>query len=154
VHVLLEQVQGWLNIHKYDVGVDQLDPVQEGLAANFVLSALEQRYDTSTWVDEVTTPPMIVQIISMLVASYTLRKAVSEDDGVANYAGWLENRAKVLVEGLINGGLDLPGVDPDPTAPASSSVGFFPTQEATDLWEDDPHDPEGAARHFDSQMVF
>ena len=153
-YLALEQVQGWLNTYKYDISVDEVDAVHEGTAVDSVLPVLEQRYDTSTWTDGATTPPMVVRIIAMLVASFTLRKAISEDDGGASYCNWLERRAQSLIDGLVSGLIDLPGVEPDPTAPAAGSVGFFPTDQSTDLWRDDPHAEGGTALYFDMQRTF
>jgi hypothetical protein len=153
-YVTLSQVQAWLQINKYDLQVSDVDAEQEQLAADVVLSALTVRYDTDTWVDSSTTPGMVLRMIAMLTASYTLRKAISEDDGIALYADWLERRVQMLIDGIVSGAIDIPGVDPDPNAPASSSIGFFPTDAATQLWEDDPTAEGGAARWFNYQMVF
>ena len=90
----------------------------------------------------------------MLVAAAVLRRAISEDGGIVTYADWLEMRVEKLVEGLVNGGLDLPGVDPDESAPASGSIAFYPTQQSTDLWEEEGDVEGAAALHFDSQKVF
>lgn len=153
-YLQLEQVQGWLNAYKYDVSVDSIDPEQEAAAADQVIPILEQRYDTSLWVDGASTPPMVLRIIAMLVASFTLRKAISEDDGQANYCSWLERRVQKLLEGLVSGLIDLPGVEEDPNAPLSSSIVFFPTDESTELWRDDPYDEGGSALVFDMQKVW
>jgi len=153
-YVTKAQVQSWLQIDKYDLLPDGVNVEQEQLAADKILATLEQRYDTSTWTNSTNTPGMVLRMIAMLVASFTLRKAISEDDGEAVYPGWLEDRVYHLLEGLVTGALDLPGVDPDPNAPAAASIKFFPTDEATQLWKDDPHAEGGAARWFTSQMVF
>lgn len=153
-YVTLQQVQAWLQIDKYDLLPNDLDQEQVGLAADKTLSWLEQRYDTSGWLDDTSTPSMVRRIIAMLTASYTLRKAISEDDGITHYADWLEERACKLIEGLVDGSLDLPDVDPDPNAPASASIEFYPNDASTRLWQEQG-DVEGAsARAFTMQRVF
>jgi hypothetical protein len=153
-YVNLAQVQSWLQQDKYDLLPDGIAAEQEGLAANRILATLEQRYNTSTWTDSTNTPAMVSQMIAMLVASYTLRKAVSQDDGIATYADWLEGRVDALLAGLVDGSIDLPGIEPDPNSPGGASVGFFPTEAATHLWMEDPHAEGGAARWFTMQQVF
>lgn len=158
-YVTIEKVQGWLQTTKYDVSVDHVDPTQEATAADTVIPILEQRYNTSTWADDATTPPMVIRIIAMLVASFVLRKAVSQDDGIASYCDWLESRANALVEGIVTGAIDLPGVDPDPDSPLGGSTEFYPDQTATDLWESDTGGnpfltSDGAPRYFEYGKVF
>ena len=153
-YVTLPQVQAWLNLTKFSLLPSHFDEEQANLAADKILGWLEQRYDTSTWTDDETTPRMVRTLIAMLTASFTLRKAVSEDDGVTTYCDWLEDRVYKIVEGLVDGGIDLPGVDPDPTAPASASAEFYPNNASTQLWKDEG-DVEGAsARWFTMQKVF
>jgi hypothetical protein len=153
-YVTLAQVQSWLQEDKYDVLPSGYSAEQESLAADKILATLEARYATSTWTNSTNTPGMVVRMIAMLVASYTLRKAVSQDDGIASYADWLESRVDLLLAGLISGEIDLPGVDPDPNSPGGASVGFFPTEVATQLWLEDPTAEGGAARWFTMQQVF
>lgn len=162
-YVTPAQVQSWLQVDKFDIlPTDGVNVELEQMAADIVLSHLEQRYDTSGWTNDTNTPGMVLRMIAMLVAAFTLRKAISEDDGESAYSTWLENRVLKLLEGLVSGVIDLPGADPDPNAPAAASVAFFPTTAATQLWlEETGRNPfvsstsEGAAaRHFDSQMVF
>ena len=149
------QVQSWLQINKYDIlPAEGVNVEQEQMAAEYILAFLEQRYDTSTWTNNTNTPGMVLRMIAMLVAAYTLRKAISEDDGESAYSTWLEERVRLLLEGLVSGTIDLPGVDPDPNAPAAASIAFFPTDAATELWKDDPTAEGGAARWFTSQVVF
>lgn len=150
---VLAQAQGWLNLTKYNVLPSQLDAGQVQHGVDVILTALSARYDTSTWTDNSNTPGMIIRMISMLAASYTLRKAISEDDGDAFYCDWLEGRVQALIDGLVDGSLDIPDVDPDPVG-TGGPVGFYPTDASTKLWEEEG-DVEGAsARHFTSQMLF
>lgn len=153
-HVTVAQVQQWLNSSKYPLNLASLPTEQEHGAAEGVFAALEQRYDTSTWVDEATTPSLVRHIIAMLCASSLLRIAISEDDGIAKYCDWLDKRAQTLVDGLVSGALVLVDAPTDPEAPAAASISFWPTQAATDIWEDDPYADGGAARAFDMQKVF
>jgi hypothetical protein len=141
-YVTEASVQKWLENHKYNIaGID--DELVE-TAIDVAFSLLTRRYDTTTWIDSSSTPRIVLKILNMLVASYTLRRSISADDGVANYADWLEKRALELLAGLAGGQLEIPGVDPDPGATATEGLEFWPTQDATDLWFEEG-DVEGAA---------
>ena len=154
-YVTPAQVQSWLNVDKWDIlPAEGVNAELEHMASDIILSYLEQRYDTSTWTNGTNTPGMVLRMVAMLVAAFTLRKAISEDDGETAYSTWLERRVQELLEGLVSGAIDLPGVDPDPNAPASASIGFYPTDAATQIWLDDPTAEGGAARWFTSQVVF
>jgi hypothetical protein len=147
------QVQAWLNEYKYTL-VGDPDPQLVQTAVDIVLGRVAYRYDTSTWVDDATTPNLALDIMAMLVAAYTLRRAVSEDDGIATYSNWLERRADKLLDDIVNGTLDLPGVPIDDTAPAALGPAFYPDDASTGLWEDDHNAEGGAARWFTMQQVF
>jgi hypothetical protein len=158
-YVTLAQVQSWLQQDKYDIQLDGILVDQELLAADKIIATLEQRYNTAGWTDNTNTPGMVLRMIAMLVASFILRKAISQDDGIATYCDWLESRVDALLAGLIDGSIDLPGVDPDPDAPLSGSIVFYPTDEATQQWEDDTGGnpfitSDGAARWFSTGQVF
>lgn len=161
-YVTPAQVQSWLQTDKFDIlPAEGVNAEQESVAADRILSTLEQRYATIGWTNNTNTPGMVLRMIAMLVAAYTLRKAISEDDGESAYSTWLESRVDELLAGLITGAIDLPGVDPDPTAPAAASAAFFPTTAATELWlAETGGNPfatasdGAAARHFTSQQVF
>lgn len=151
-YVTEESVQQWLENTKYNIpGVDD-ELVETAVDVSFAL--LARRYDTTVWTDSSTTPRLVLKLLNMLVASYTLRRSVSEDDGQANYADWLEKRALSLLEGLAGGQLEIPGVDPDPGATATEGLEFWPTQDATDLWFEEGDVEGAAAQAFNMQQVF
>lgn len=162
-YVTPDQVQSWLQVGKWDIlPLPGVNTELELLAADTVLSYLEQRYDTSGWTDSTNTPGMVLRMIAMLVAAYTLRKAISEDDGLSIYPDWLDSRVMKLLEGLVSGAIDLPGVDPDPESPLGASAEFYPTDESTQIWLDEtggdpfvaPVSDNASARWFTSQTIF
>lgn len=150
--VTLGQVQSWLQDTKYTLS--EVDDELEGSASDKVIGFLHQRYDVSGWVDDTSTPPLVIRLIAMLTAARTLRRAISEDDGDALYSDWLEERVMKMLEGLVSGAISIPGEEPDPTSPLGSGPIFFPTDKATELWEDEGDVPGAAALHFTSQRVF
>lgn len=147
-----EAAQQWLQRSKYQI-VDLDDELDE-MATNTVLPALARRYDISTWVDTSTTPSLVVNLINMLYASYWMRRNTSEDDGAATYCDWLEKRVDALLKGFVSGNLDIPGVPVDESSADVGVPAFWPTNDATQLWFEDPLAEGAAARAFDMQKQF
>jgi|SRR5687768_408978 len=151
-YVTEKSVQSWLENTKYNLS--GLDSEHVETAIDVAFSLLTRRYDTTVWTDDSTTPRLVLKLLNMLVASYTLRRSIMEDDGTANYADWLEKRALSLLEGLAGGQLEIPGVDPDPGATSTEGLEFWPTQDATDLWFEEGDVEGAAALAFTMQKTF
>lgn len=156
VHVSVAEVQQWLEPTKLNLGLGPVDAELDATAFQVVASALQGRYDTSTWVDANTTPDLVRKILSMLVAGYTYNRQYSENEDVATYGNWLIRYATTVAQGIDSGQDVLIGQDSfrDP----NSFPVFFPTDVATDLA--DPQqggsvtDPAGAPRSFSMGQVF
>lgn len=151
-YVTLGQVQSWLQDTKYTLS--EVDDELEGSASDKVIGFLSQRYDVSGWTNDTNTPALVIRLIAMLTAARTLRRAISEDDGKTLYPDWLEERVMKMLEGLVDGSISIPGVEPDPDSPLGSGPIFFPTNQATELWQEEGDVPGAAALHFTSQRVF
>jgi hypothetical protein len=119
-----EEIQQWLEKTKFRV---QEVPVElEASARDVVFSSAARVYDTTTWVDEATTPSLIRKIMSMLVAAWTYEAALSESTTDTNqYAALLEQRAMLLLSGVNEGTIDLSEVEG--TVGASTGPAFWPT---------------------------
>lgn len=152
-YLAADDVNAWLQQSKFKVIA--VDTELESTASLQLLAKLAQRYDTTTWVDSATTPELAVRIMAMLVASYVLRRAISEDTGESTYPDWLEGRANLLLDSIIDGTIGLPGFEPNPNATLADGAEFFPTDAATQLWADGYwNEPGAAALHFTSQDRF
>jgi hypothetical protein len=120
-YIAAANVNDWLEATKSSVA----DPLAAGmmqLAQDKVLGRLAATFDTTTWLDEDTTPALIVTIMSMLYAASYYRMVYSEDleDGVGlNWAQWLEQSAEGYLTMIIDGTLELPDLG-DPTL----SIGY------------------------------
>ena len=150
-YLVSKNVQDWLQNTKYVVTT--VNTSFESQASLTVLGKLGRRYDTSTWIDASSTPALVLNVIAMLVASYELRKAASEEDGLTEYADWLEGRATQICEDILEGAIEI-GVDPDTTTAVGGSAVFFPTDASTQLATDDPCDPDGTPQMFSMGQVF
>ncbi|MET0466940.1 MAG: hypothetical protein ABW007_27515 [Chitinophagaceae bacterium] len=119
------EVGAWLEVTKLSIpgsGVEDSELLSHMEAE--VLIRLSTVYDTSTWLDGVTTPKIVRTIISKMYASFLLDKAYSENqDGGNDYAARLQANADLLITGLVDGLITIPGIDPtvDQTEPS-----FYP----------------------------
>lgn len=119
LRISLEEEQGWLESTKLQI--TDVDAALQDAAVDLVFSALGSLYDTSLWLDPLSTPSLVRKIIAMLVAAWVYDRQYSEDAaGQDQYADKLEKRAMMLLDGLTSGLLTLTDIDPvlsDPTSP-------------------------------------
>jgi hypothetical protein len=151
-YLALSQVQAWLQSTKYPIS--HVDATIETVEATTVIGNLNARYDTSTWTNGTTTPPMVVSIISMKVAAAELRRVAGEEDGRYEYAKWLEDRANQLTDDIVNAVIDLPGIDPSTASVLGGGPLFWPTDLSTTMAFEDPTQPGTTPQAFGMDRVF
>jgi hypothetical protein len=151
-YLTLGRVNSWLASTKYTE--DIVEPDLEQQVADIAFGQLSARYDTSVWIDEVTTPSLVNTAMSMLYAAWFYLRQVGDDSDMADYGYKLEERALALLAGISNETIDIPGVDPNPELAVGGSPGFFPTDASTQLWIDDPTDVDGTPVYFSMQETF
>lgn len=148
-----DRVNSWLAATKYQV--QALEPELEEQVVQQGFARLSTRYAIDLWLDEASTPPLVITALSMLYAAWYLERQISDDQLDADsYPIRLEARAWGLIDGIASDTIDLPGVDPDPAILAGRQPLFYPDDSSTALWEDDPTDPNGAPRHFSMGQTF
>ena len=133
--LLPSDVQTWLEGTK--LTLTDVDTGLEQYATDKVMGRLSQRYTITGWVDHLTTPPIVINLISMLVAAAIYRRAYSEDLTADDntWAVWLEKSALATLNDLSSGVLDIIGV-PDDSLGVSGPV-FYPT-DASSMDDVDP----------------
>jgi|SRR6185369_1370134 hypothetical protein len=131
------EAQAWLESTKGNLN-NALDGNLLGNLEEEVLDELAAVYDTSTWSDPTNTPKLVRTIISKMYAGWFYMRQYSEDTDAKNpYAQSLLDNARMLMDGLLDGSITLPGV---PTA-ISGQITFYPddASSATDpRTSDDP----------------
>lgn len=145
-------INNWLATSKYSVSAVNTD--MENNAVALVLGKLDGRYAIEEWVDQASTPDMVVSILAMLVAAWEYDRAVSEDGEGDSYSVRLERRAMELLMGLYDGTITIPEVPQDASATTGYGPAFFPTDASNNLFEQDPYNPEGSPRAFSMGMLF
>jgi hypothetical protein len=111
-NIELGEAQAWLEETKGFLGAE-LDPVLEESIAAQVLSRVASSYDTSAWISAATTPSLVRKVIAMKYAAWFYQRQYSEDDGVNEYALFLNAQADILVDGIVSGANDLVEINID-----------------------------------------
>ncbi len=150
-YLTTQNVQAWLQSDKYPLTV--VDADFERTARTMIFGKLAQRYDTSLWLDVATTPALVISTMAMWVAAAELRQVVSEEDGLASHAEWLENRVTVICDDIVSGSIDL-GIVEDTTSSLGGGPEFHPTDATTALADLNEWDPLGTPQAFSMNKVF
>lgn len=131
-HFKSEEALAFVEDTKLDFG-SSIDNSLEQQMTLQVLPRLAVIYDTSTWVDEDTTPPLIRSLIAMLYVAELYDRVYSDnsDDTTSNYAFILKRTVQANIAGLINGTIVLPEF-PDVAAGVDTPL-FFPTDTSSML---------------------
>lgn len=133
--ITIEDVRGWVETTKLNITSLDLNFLPQ-LEAE-VFARLGPVYDTTTWLDPNSTPMIVRVIVTKYYAAWIYDRAYSENQGISNeYAAQLRLNADMLITGLIDGTIEIPGITPisDPN-PA-----FYPNDasSALDPTVDDP----------------
>lgn len=106
--ITLAELQAWFESTKLEQR--SVDATLEETARELVYSKVSGVYDTSSWVSVDTTPSLIRKVISLYVAAWIYKRAYSEDvrDTSETYGEELENMAKEVLAGIVDGSVDLP----------------------------------------------
>ena len=103
-----------------------VDSNEEASVKTEIFSQVGQVYDTTLWVDTASTPQLLLKIMAMFYVGWHYQKVYSEDDTPNNFGMLLIARGQRLIDGLIDGSIDLPDV----TAAAVKNIGtadYYPS---------------------------
>jgi hypothetical protein len=116
-----------------------------------IFARLNAVYDTTAWTDPDTTPAIVKVIISKLYVSWKYKQSFAEDLDQGNrYAYELEDNANMLMTGLIDGTIDIPGEVP---INVTGSPSFYPT-DASSAQEPTYYDSSLGPAQFSMGRVF
>ena len=144
-----DDAQGWGESTKLDLST--LDASLLNQLEEEVLSRLNSVYITSSWLDSNTTPSLVKVIISKLYVAWFYDRAYSENQVEGNdYAVMLRANAEMLMSGLIDGTIDIPGV---PVAGSGLGPAFYPN-DASSAMVPTPEDPSLGPAYFSMGKTF
>jgi hypothetical protein len=124
----LQEVKAWAERTKLTLGDFDDDLLSH--ITSIVIARLVGTFDTSAWVDPATTPALIRTIISMRYVSAVYRRSFADEaDAPSSYPFWLEQQTDDLLEGLIDGTIDLPELPSQFTG----TIAFYPTDSSSAL---------------------
>lgn len=127
------EAQGWAEGTKFAVNDpfqtqdnDLLDQIEEE-----VIARVSNAYDTSSWTDENSTPRLVRVAIAKLFVAWSYRRAYSESitEEDAIYAAKLEQNAETIIQGILDGSIEVPDEPPS----ATSTPLFYPTDASSAL---------------------
>ncbi len=149
--ITVEHVQQWLKGTKYKLTT--LDEDLEESARAEAFARLSTKFDTSGWTSKSNTPRVVMDIVSLLVASWEYDRAVSQDapNEWSTYGDKLARRARGLIEGILADEIDI-GEPQDPDLADTDSPIFFPTDSEDEY--DALTDEEDHRRKFEMGQVF
>lgn len=148
VRITVEDVRGWVEVTK--LNIQDLDMNFLPQLETEVLARISTVYDSTTWVDAASTPPLIRVIITKMYAGWVYDRAYSENQAEANpYAAMLKENAGMLLQGLIDGTIELPGIP----ATSNPNPSFYPN-DASSAMEPTLEDPSLGPAKFSLGKVF
>jgi hypothetical protein len=148
-HITVPEAQSWLETTKLTLST--LDTELEDQMATMVLGKLVTIYptDAGTWTDATNTPRIVRKIISMYYAGWAYDKQYSETADSNDYANRLRRLADTLLEGIIDGTIDIIEV---PGMPPTSEPEFFPTDVSAAHWPTDQFPSDGPPKFTMGQI--
>lgn len=134
MRITTQEAQAWSGPDKLEV--KHLDEPLLGQVESQIMARLGAAFDTSTWIDETSTPPVIRSVIAMQYMSFLYHRAYSEDEGTTNsWANRLQRWIDSYMEGLLNGTIDVPGV----VVEGAGQPVFYPNDNSSAMdatWDD------------------
>lgn len=116
------EAQAWAEVTKLNLGVS-LDSALLAHIEEEVIRRVAVAADASLWVDSASTPQIVKTAIAKLYVAWVYNKQYAEDiaDGSA-FSDKLERNAETIIQGIIDGTIEIPGQSPTAGHPA-----FYPT---------------------------
>lgn len=143
--ITVAEAQAWVEGTKFRISPNQSSfntadaALLEQLEAE-VLARIAPAYDTTIqagWTSSANTPTLVKVIIAKTFVAWAYRRQYSEDlsDADAQYSLKLEANAETLIQGILDGSVEVPGVTSNAGSPT-----FYPTDasSAADPTWDDP----------------
>lgn len=114
--------QGWAEPTKLSVSTLNVSLLEQ--LESEILARINSSYDTTVWTTPANTPNVIKTIIAKMYVAWFYDRQYSENQDQGNdYAAMLRANAEMLIEGLVDGTITIPGVTPIGSGAGAS---FYP----------------------------
>jgi hypothetical protein len=141
--------QGWAESTK--LVVSSLDASLLEQIESEIIARLNSIYNTTAWTTPNTTPRVVKTIIAKTYVAWFYDRQYSENQEQGNdYAAMLRQNAEMLMSGLIDGTIDIPGETPQG---AGSGPSFYPN-DASSAMEPTFDDPSLGPAKFSMGKMF
>lgn len=148
--ITLAEAQAWAEGTKFTIS--------GSLATDELLAHIEEEVlrrvgvvvDTTSWVDETTTPKIVRTAISKLYVAYRYDRQYSEDimESGSAWSERLRMNAEMLITGIVDGTIEIPGTSSEAGQPE-----FYPT-DSSSMMQPTSSDPSLGPAAFSMGMVF
>ena len=116
----IEEANAWAD--KSKLILDALDTELVDSVTVQVFGRISPVYETASWINPLTTPPIVRKIIAMLYVAWLYERTYSEDGSQNVYSIRLFEQAYTLLDALVAGDLLIEDLAPLPQATASGLV--------------------------------
>lgn len=123
-----QEAAAWGEPTKMGIALQSLDTALLDQLEGEILPRIQSTVDTTTWTDAVTTPQIVRTLIAKTYVSWLIDRQYSEDEDLNAYAARLMANATMLLEGIIDGSIEIPGV---PDAANNGMPSFYPNDQSS-----------------------
>lgn len=146
--ITVEDVRGWVETTKLNIETLDLNFLPQ--LETELFARLGTVYSTTGWVDPASTPLLVRVIVAKYYAAWTYDRYYSENQSQSNeYADKIRMNADMLMGGLIDGTIELPGVTPV----SVPNPAFYPN-DASSAMEPTVDDPSLGPARFSLGKLF
>jgi hypothetical protein len=151
--ITVTEAQAWVEGTKFTI-VEPLSTTNASLLSQIeteIIARVSSAYDTSAWLNEASTPPLVKVAIAKLFVSWAYRRQYSEaiSDEDAAYARFLAANSELIVSSLVDGSIKIPELPGE-----SINVPIFYPTDASSVMEPTLTDPSLGPAKFSMGQVF
>jgi hypothetical protein len=148
--ITIQDAQAWAEQTKMVSATAALDTNLLGQIEEEVLAQISTAVTTTSWTSDANTPALVKTIIARMYISWLIDKHYSEDEDLNAYAGRLAAGASALLNGIVSGDIEIPGVD---NTLGSGQPSFYPN-DASSASVATAADPSLGPAKFSMGVVF
>lgn len=124
VRINVKDVNHWLKDTVFELDLDDILP-EESFVGSKILGKLQTRIDTSGWTNEINTPELVKECISMEVAAWRLEIQYGDKrEDASLICKMLRAECSKTINDILMGKMDIFGVTDTPTKVGNAEYEF------------------------------